>query len=168
MDLRLVVHRGLAQALIIAAITGSSVLFLQTFVPDWHHLLEVPPFLIILGVVVLTILSTPAQRLISRWLDPYLYRGRIEHSSALREATHRLSHLMQPSELGRELRDILHDAFVPEAFSMAARPLEDGPLEELFSDTEGIAKLFSVAITLVDGPRPAVIVVRPDAEKGRH
>jgi len=73
---------------------------------------------------------------------------------------------MQPSELGRELRDILHDAFVPEAFSMAARPLEDGPLEELFSDTEGIAKLFSVAITLVDGPRPAVIVVRPDAEKG--
>ncbi|PYN29297.1 MAG: hypothetical protein DMD76_01610 [Candidatus Rokuibacteriota bacterium] len=91
MDLRLVVHRGLAQALIIAAITGSTVLFLQTFVPDWHHLLEVPPFLIILGVVVLTILSTPAQRLISRWLDPYLYRGRIEHSSALREATHRLT-----------------------------------------------------------------------------
>src|SRR5207247_10048654 len=132
MDLRLVVHRGLAQALIIAAITGSSVLFLQTFVPDWHHLLEVPPFLIILGVVVLTILSTPAQRLISRWLDASLYRGRIEHSSALREATHRLSHLMQPSELGRELRDILHDAFVPAAFYTAARPLEHGTLAALF------------------------------------
>ena len=166
MDLRLVVHRGLAQALIVAAITGGTVLFLRTFVPEWHQALEIPPFLIILGVVVLTILSMPAQRLISRWLDPYLFRGRIEHSSALREATHRLSHLMQPSELGRELRDILHEAFVPEAFSMAARPLEDGPLEELFSDTEGIAKLFGVAMTMVDGPRPAVIVVRPDAEKG--
>ena len=166
MDLRIVVHRGLAQALIVAALTGSTILFLQTFVPEWHQALEVPPFLIVLGVVVLTILSTPAQRLISRWLDPYLYRGRIEHSSALREATHRLSHLMQPSELGRELREILHEAFVPETFSMAARPLEDGPLEELLSDTEGITKLFSIAMTMVDGPRPAVIVVRPDSEKG--
>lgn len=166
MDLRIVVHRGLAQAVIIAGLTGSTILFLQTFVPDWPQSLQVPPFALILGIVVLTILSTPAQRLISRCLDPYLYRGRIEHSSALREATHRLSHLMQPSELGRELRDILHDAFVPEAFSMAARPLEDGPLEELFSDTEGTEALFSVAMTMVDGPRPAVIVVRPDADKG--
>jgi len=166
MDLRIVVHRGLAQTLIVAAVTGSTILFLQTFAPEWHQALEVPPFLIVFGIVVLTILSTPAQRLISRWLDPYLYRGRIEHSSALREATHRLSHLMQPSELGRELREILHEAFVPETFSMAARPLEDGPLEELLSDTEGITKLFSVAMTMVDGPRPAVIVVRPDSEKG--
>jgi len=166
MDLRLVVHRGLAQALIVAALTGCVILFLHTFVPDWHQGLQLPPFVLILGIVVLTILSTPAQRLINRWVDPYLYRGRIEHSSALRAATHRLSHLMQPSELGRELRDILHEAFVPEAFSMAARPLEEGPLEELFSDTEGFANLFSVGMTMVDGPNPAVIVVRPDAERG--
>src|SRR5207247_7840445 len=156
----------LAQTLIVAAVTASTILFLQTFAREWHQALDVPPFLTVFGIVVLTILSTPAQRLISRWLDPYLYRGRIEHSSALREATHRLSHLMQPSELGRELREILHEAFVPETFSMAARPLEYGPLEELLSNTEGIAKLFSVAITLVDGPRPAVIVVVPEAETG--
>src|SRR3989449_8026438 len=166
MDLRLVVHRGLAQVLIVAPLTGAAILALHTIVPDWQRAIEVHPSLIILGIAILMILSTPAQRLISRWLDPYLYRGRIEHSSALREATHRLSHLMQPSGLARELREILHDAFVPEGFSMAACPLEGGPLEELFSDAEGIAELLSVATTTVDGPRPEVIVVRPDAERG--
>src|SRR5262249_4172875 len=166
MDLRIVVHRGLAQALIVAALTGCAVLFLHTLLPDWHQGLQVPPFVLILGIVVLTILSTPAQRLINRWVDPYLFRGRIEQSSALRAATHRLSHLMQPSELGRELRDILHETFVPEAFTIAARPLEEGPFEEIFSDIEVLSHLFSVAISMVNGPNPAVIVVRPDAERG--
>lgn len=168
MDLRVVVHRGLAQAMIVGALSGCVVLFLHLFVPDWHRGLQLPPFVLILGIVILTMLSTPAQRLINRWVDPYLYRGRIEHSSALRAATHRLSHLMQPSELGRELRDILHEAFVPEAFSMAARPLEDGPLEELFTETEGMTDLFIIGMSLGNGPNPAVIVVRPDADKGPH
>jgi signal transduction histidine kinase len=166
MDLRLVVHRGLAQAFIVAAVTGVAIIFARTIAPEWNEAVEVHPSLIILGIVILGILSTPAQRLVRRWLDPYLYRGRIEHSSALREATHRLSHLMQPSELAKELREILYEAFVPEAFCMAARPLDEGALEELFSDTEGLLELFSIAGGMVDSPRPAVVVVRPDAEKG--
>lgn len=166
MDLRLAVHRGLAHALIVAVLSGTAILIVRSLRPEWKHAIELPPSLVVFGIVLMTIASSPAQRFINRWLDPYLYRGRIEHSAALREATHRLSHLMQPSELARELRAILHDAFVPEAFSMAARPLDGGPLEELFSDAEGLTPLLSLTPVIIDQPRPAVVIVGPDIDAG--
>lgn len=167
MDLRLVIHRGLAYAFTMAFVSAVVIVFGRLTVPTWqvrHFAMHLDVLTIV--IVTLAMLSTPAQRLVSRLIDPYLYRGRIEYSSALRQATHRLSRLMQPTELCAELRHILTDAFVPESFTMVVRPLTGGALEQLTADTQSAADLFTIAALLSDEPNPSLLVVNPSREIG--
>jgi signal transduction histidine kinase len=114
----------------------------------------------------LVMLSSPIHRLITRLVDPYLFRGRVDYDKALRESTHRLSRLMQPNELADELKEILTTAFVPESFLMAARDLEGGTLREILSDTSAIPDLLPLTTELVDRPQPGAVLVDPASERG--
>lgn len=166
MDLRIVIDRSLAYSVAIAMFSAAAIYAVRWTVPESSRTLSIQADVLIILVVVLSMLSAPAQRIFSSLIDPYLYRGRIEYSSALRQATHRLSHLMQPSELAVQLRGILNEAFVPESFTMVARPLEGGTLEELSTDSPPDADLLTVAALMIDAATPSVLVVNPALETG--
>jgi len=111
MDLRLFINRGLASGLAVAIASAAFITIVRLVAPTWEA--EAVPLnadFLIIALVVLVMLSTPSQRFLAKVIDPYLYRGRIDHASALRTATRQLSRLMQPDELSAELRQILNEA----------------------------------------------------------
>jgi signal transduction histidine kinase len=164
MDLRIVVNRGLAFVVVISGISATAIVIGRKTIPTWtSDDLSISPDFFIIVVVVLVMLSSPAQRLLARLIDPYLYRGRIEHSSALHEATHRLSHLMQPVDLANEFRNILTDAFVPEFFAMAARPGDGRELDVLTAQNRTDNNLLASATQAIQRNRPGVLLVGPSA-----
>lgn len=135
MDLRLVIHRGLAYLVVLLAVSSAGVAVGRMLFSDWHtNRLSLPADLAVFLIAVFVMLSRPAERIFTRLIDPYLYRGRLDHSVALRDATHRLSHLMQPAEFSSELSAILLEAFVPESLLMVAQAPENGTFEVLYSD----------------------------------
>ena len=167
MDLRLFINRGLAYALAIAIASAVTILLGRLSFPSWEaEALLVHPDLVIIAVVVLTLLSNPVQRLFSRVVDPYLYRGRIDYAAALRGATRRLSRLMQPVELSAQLREVLAETFVPESFVMLVRPFGGRDFERLSSDAPTNADLLPLVALLPQQPYPAVFVVNPAQETG--
>lgn len=134
MDLRIFISRGLAYALAMAITSLVLIGGVRVAFPSWTG--EAHPNLIIVTVVALAMLTSPAQRFFSRVIDPYLYRG-IEHPLALRGATRRLSRLMQPGELATELRQILSEVLVPESFTMFVKSFGRDSLEPLWPDAVG-------------------------------
>lgn len=167
MDLRLFINRGLlfslAAALLSALVIGSA----RLVAPVWAgEALLVDPNILIISIVVLITLSNPFQRFCSRVIDPYLYRGRIDYSSALRDATRRLSRLMQPAELSRELRQILTQAFVPETFVMLVRPFESRVFEQVSEDAPSVVDLATLTTLMTQQPNPQVLLVNPAREFG--
>jgi signal transduction histidine kinase len=162
MDLRIVISRGLAYGILTIIVFGVLIGTTRlTAWPDKNVQIQSDTFLFIL--VALTMLTGPIQRIVNRLIDPYLYRGRIEYASALRHATHRLSHLMQPRQLAEELRQILAEVVVPERFVMAARPVEAGPFEELTDDPTNLSELVAVAALLFDTPTSSALIINPEA-----
>jgi signal transduction histidine kinase len=169
MDLRPVIHQGLAHLAVIAIAAGIAVGVARVIAFDWTTtMFALPTDAVIAAVVALLMLSAPINRLIVRFVDPYMFRRSIDYDSALRDATQRLGRLMQPVELAQELRQILKVAFVPETFAVAARPLERGELEALLADEVAIDRLLSIIMETVDHPRPRVLVVNPSDERGRR
>src|SRR5437879_3080827 len=135
MDLRIFISRGLAYALSMAGASALLIAGARLLFPTWE--VETPlvhPNFVIVAIVALAMLSSPAQRFFSRVMDPYLFRGGIEYSSALRGATRRLSRLMQPAELAAELRQILAEVLVPESFTMLVKSFESDTFEQLSSE----------------------------------
>lgn len=167
MDLRVVINRSLTYVVAVAVVSVAIVGVGRLFLPRWEpRSLVVAPDVLVIGAVAVWMLTGPGQRMLSRIVDPYLYRGRIEHSSALREATHKLSHLMQPVELAAQLQTILSDAFVPETFAMIARPLDGGPLEQLTPRTPNITDILTIATLVTGHTGPTVTLVNPGTETG--
>jgi signal transduction histidine kinase len=165
MDLRIVISRGLAYSALILAVFV--ILLASARLAGWTaKTLPAQPEILLLGIVVLAMLTSPIQSLVNRIIDPYLYRGRVEHASALRQATQRLSHLMQPKQVADELRQILEEVLVPESFAMAARPLEAGPFEELTDGQNNLTELVAAASLLVDTPTTGALIVNPEAARG--
>ncbi len=162
MDLRLFISRGFAYALAIAVTSATIITFTRFAFPGWEaEAVLVHPDIPIVAVVVLILLSPPAQQLFSTIIDPYLYRGRIDYPSALRGATRQLSQLMQPAELSARLREILTDAFVPESFVMLVRGFDSHEFEQLPADTRAAGDLLTLAALLTEQPNPTVFVVNP-------
>lgn len=167
MDLRLVINRGLAQLLVIGAISALGIGIARLAMTDGtDRILHIQTDFLIVAFVALFMVSAPVHRLVVRLVDPYLFRGRIDYDTALREATHRLSRLMQPKQLAEELKEILTSAFVPESFTMAARPLEGGTLEELSDGTPPLGDLFSVISLVTQRVQPCVLLVNAPGERG--
>jgi two-component system, NtrC family, nitrogen regulation sensor histidine kinase GlnL len=169
MDLRLVIHQGLAYLLVIAITAGSAVGLARLVNFDWTNAIPtIPSDVKIAALVTLLMLSAPIQRIVAYLVDPYLFRGRINYDSALREATQRLGRLMQPAELAQELRQIFTSAFVPEAFAFAARPVEGKDLEQLYAEKVEVRQLLPVILEAIGQSRPKVVVINPMMERGRQ
>ncbi len=167
MDLRLFINRGLAYGLTIAVASAVIISAARVFFPSWKAgSVPVHPDIVVVVMVVLTLLSNPVQRLLSKVVDPYLYRGRIDYPVALRGATRRLSRLMQPVELSSELREVLTGAFVPESFEMLVRPFDGRDFEPISADAPATADLLTLAALLTDRSSPAVFLVNPTQEVG--
>ena len=167
MDLRLFINRSLAYALTIALASGVVIVAAELFFPAWDaQAVPVHPYVLIVGLVVLILLTNPAQRLFSRVIDPYLFRGRADSTAALHGATRSLSTLMQPSELSKELHQLLSDAFVPEAFIMVVRRFDSDELEQLASDSPTGIDLPMLASLLATQPNPSVLLVSPSGLSG--
>ncbi|MBI2161592.1 MAG: hypothetical protein HYU25_14660 [Candidatus Rokubacteria bacterium] len=167
MDLRLVINRGLAHAVTIFLLSGALVALGRFVFETWSTApLAVQTDILVVSLVALLILSTPAQKLLDRLIDPYLYRGRIEHSSALRDATRRLSYLMQPAELSNELREILTEAFLPESFVMLAYPFDSQVLEQVSSDAPAAVDLLTLGTLMNEQSSSTVLIVNPSRETG--
>jgi signal transduction histidine kinase len=167
MDLRIVINRSLAYGILTVAVFA--VLFSTTHLlrlPDKNVYVQSDALLFL--VVALAMLTSPVQTIVNRLIDPYLYRGRIEYASALRNATHRLSHLMQPRQVAEELKQILMEAVVPERFVMAARPLEAGPFEELTDAPPDVNELVAVAALLFETPSSSALLVNPEAARATN
>ena len=167
MDLRLFINRGLASGLAVAIASAAFITIVRLVAPTWEA--EAVPLnadFLIIALVVLVMLSTPSQRFLAKVIDPYLYRGRIDHASALRTATRQLSRLMQPDELSAELRHILNEAFVPESFAMLVRPFERNALEQLSENPPAVVDLQTLATLMTEQPNPSVLVVNPARETG--
>lgn len=164
MDLRIVINRGLAYGVLALALFA--VLFSMRHAvgwPDGSTQIQSDTLLFIL--VALIVLTSPIQHIVNRLIDPYLFRGKIEYASALRSATHRLSHLMQPRQLADELRHILSETVVPESFAMAARPLEAGPFEDLSDGPSNLNELVAVAALLFETPSSSALMISPDSAR---
>ena len=167
MDLRLMISRGLAYAMALALVSSVIIAFARLAMTGWStNTLIVYPEVTVVLIVAFIMLSTPARHLFDQIIDPYLYRGRIEHSSALRQAARRLSHLMQPAELSAELRQILTEAFVPESFAILVRPFEGGSFEQLETDGPPVVDFRIVLALLRDRADTSVIVINPTQETG--
>jgi signal transduction histidine kinase len=165
MDLRIVIGRGLAYGILIIAASSFFLALLR--IVEWpERPLSLQTNLLLVAFVTLAMLTLPVQSVVNRIVDPYLYRGRLEYASALREATHRLSHLMQPRQLAEEMNQILRETVVPETFGMAARPLETGPFEELTDGPENLHELVAVAALLFENPATSALLIDPDASRG--
>jgi signal transduction histidine kinase len=121
------VNRGLAYAVLTAAASAVIIAILHTLEPRVVvNMLGYHSDILIVVLVVLLLVSTPAQRIITRTVDPYLFRGRTDHAAILQFATHRLNRLMQPDELAAELRHLFIEAFVPEYLTVLIIPAHGG------------------------------------------
>jgi len=166
MDLRLFISRGLAYALATAVASALVITSARVISPAWEAEAHfVHPNLVIVAIVALAMLSSPAQRFISSLIDPYLYRG-IEHPAALRGATRRLSRLMQPPELASELRQILAEVFVPESFRMVVKSFESDAFEQLSTEAPPDVDLHALEALHAGQPSTTVIVVSAAEEAG--
>jgi signal transduction histidine kinase len=129
LDLRLVIGRTVAHALAISFLSVTAVMLVDLWaVPsDWVPL-HSPRFAIAV-VVALLMLSAPGQRALSRSIDPYLFRSRVDYSVSLREAARRFSRLMPLENLCEDLRSLLTIVFVPETLSIFVRNADTDRLE---------------------------------------
>ena len=167
MDLRIFISRGLAYALSMAGASALLITGARLFFPTWG--VETPlihPNFVIVAIVALAMLSSPAQRFFSRVMDPYLFRGGIEYSSALRGATRRLSRLMQPTELAAELRQILAEVLVPESFTMLVKSFESDTFEDLTANATQAVDVQALSALRLGHSDTTVIVVNPAQETG--
>jgi len=164
MDLRLFISRGLAYALAMVVASALLIVSARLISPAWGaETLFVHPNLIVVTIVALAMLSSPAQRFISRLVDPYLYRG-IEHSVALTGATRRLSRLMQPAELASELRQILTEVLVPESFTLLVKSFPNDSFERLSPGTLRDIDPHALAALQSLQPNTSVFVINPAGE----
>jgi signal transduction histidine kinase len=164
MDLRLFISRGLAYALAMGVASAFLIVCARLISPAWEaETLFVHPNLVVVTIVALAMLSHPAQRFISRLVDPYLYRG-IEHSVALTGATRRLSRLMQPAELAAELRQILNEVLVPESFTLLVKAFPNDSFERLSPDTPPDIDPQTLVALHARQPGTSVFVVSPGEE----
>jgi len=168
MDLRVFISRGLAYALAMGVASALLITAARLISPAWEaEKLFVHPNLIVLTIVALALLTSPAQRFISRLVDPYLYRG-IEHSEALRGATRRLSRLMQPAELASELRQILAEVLVPESFTFLVKSFPNDSFDPLSTDSPpALIDPHAVADLHERQPATSVILINPTEEAGK-
>ena len=166
LDLRIFASRGLAYGVAIAIASGLSIAAARVIFPSWDaQTYFVHPNIVTITIVALAMLTSPAQRFLNRAIDPYLYRG-IEHATALRAATRRLSRLMQPTELAAELRQILGEVLVPESFTLLVKSFESDSFEQLLSEgSTHIDPRIWAALRLDHTSSGSVIVVNP-AENG--
>jgi len=158
MDLRLVLSRGMTY-LMASAFVSAVVIVVVRLVFFRGRMMPEPRDALIATIVSLLMLSVPGQRIVERLVDPYLYRRRLDYQSALRDAAHRLSRLMQPSELASELRSFLSDTFVPEAFAMIVRDSENQKVEALGATMPMKSSLQRAVTSLADGNSPSVFFV---------
>lgn len=140
MDLRPILHRGVAYALVTATLSITAIALVRLIAFGGHY----GPLhlnILIISIAGLTMLTVPAQRLIKRFTDPYLYRGRVEHSSALQLGMHRLASLMEPTKFGEQLRDIFAETLVPDSFTLLV--YNQNAYQQLISDlpSETVADL---------------------------
>ena len=169
MDLRVVIHRSFAYAGVTAAISALIIILTRVASVWTEDHVSVQPDILVIAFVAAAILSPPGQQLFNRLINPYLYRGGIDHVSALRSAMHRLSRLMQPAEVAAELRRILHETFVPESFVMVLQRADPVSLEPIACDNPEAAELFTSAPTLATFfsslSSTAALIVNPDLLK---
>jgi signal transduction histidine kinase len=167
MDLRIFISRGLAYALSMAGASALLIAGTRLLFPIWD--VETPlvhPNFVIVAIVALVMLSSPAQRFFSRVMDPYLFRGGIEYPSALRGATRRLSRLMQPTEVAAELRQILAEVLVPESFTMLVKSFESDTFEDLTANATQAVDVQALSALQLGHSDATVIVVNPAQETG--
>ena len=166
MDLRIFVSRGLAYALAMAAASAVLIVSARLVFPTWAASTSlVHPNIVIMTIVALLMLSSPAQRFFSRVLDPYLHRG-IEQPVALAGATRRLNRLMQPAELAAELRQILSEVLVPESFTMLVTSFESDSFEQLSAESSPEVDPRALAALHAEQPNTTVVMVSPSEEIG--
>ena len=159
MDFRLFISRGLAYVLAMVVASALLITSARLISPAWEaESLFVHPNLVVVTIVALVMLSSPAQRFITRLVDPYLYRG-IEHSVALTGATRRLSRLMQPAEFASELRQILTEVLVPESFTLLVKSFPNDSFERLSPDAPPNIDPHALAALQSRQPNTSVFVV---------
>jgi signal transduction histidine kinase len=132
LDLRLIVNRGLAYSLAIAAVSAATLGLARA--AALHT--AIPPIradLLLAFVIGLAMLTAPLQRVLDRLIDPYLYRNRFDHASALRDATHRLGRLMEPLAFAEELRALFAETLVPVSVTVLL-PARDDKFDCLYSE----------------------------------
>jgi len=166
MDLRPVINRGITYILTLSLVSAVIIVLGRTLVPGWAADILIRPEIMVIALVTFVMLATPARRFLDHVIDPYLYRGTFQDSSAWREATRRLSRLMQPTELAAQLKQLVSEAFVPESFAMLVRPLEGGAFEALSETTPITLNLNTLDALLAPLPNTAVVVVNPVGEIG--
>ena len=166
LDLRPVINRAITYVLTVSIVSAVIIALGRTTAPGWAADVLVRPEIVVITIVTFVMLSTPARSLLDHVIDPYLYRGRVEDSSALRGATRRLSRLMQPAELATELHQLLTEGFVPESFAMLVRPLESSAFEPLSGSAPPVLNLHALDALLAQQRNTAVIVVNPVGESG--
>jgi len=141
LDLRPVIHRGVAHGAVTGLVAAVALTIVRLLPATSNQTISVQLELSVVALVVLLMASAPAQRVFARVLDPYLYRGALDHGSALSHSTRRLSRLMQPDQVASELQSILTAAFVPESYVMVARSGPGGEFRRLSATDDRLEDL---------------------------
>lgn len=135
LDLRLVVHRGAAYTFFMFAVLSTVFIALRLLPSEAARSTTTLPFDVAVTIIVAVgLLLTPGQWIFRRLIDPYLYRNRVNYSTELRLATRRLTRLMLPEEIARELRSIIVRCFSTETCLMILRTSSERELEQYPSD----------------------------------
>ncbi len=128
LDLRLAIGRGLGLALVAG---GASVAVLATLQQLGLGRFDEPVGLPIGAVVVMTIVavlaSAPLAPRLARVIDAYFLRGRPDPDLALSDAVRRLTRLLTPETIAKELQRVLVSTLVPEWVTILTRPLDTPP-----------------------------------------
>jgi signal transduction histidine kinase len=100
LDLRLVIHRGSAYAVLILLIASAALVLGRTITPGWKDL-PIGAERDVLGAIgIILLLLTPLPlRLLTLLLDTYLLRRQVDAGILLTSAARSLSRLMQPHDL---------------------------------------------------------------------
>lgn len=135
MDIRVVIHRSLVFALVIVGLSVGVLATIWLIFPPWlAESVTLPLGAVVLSLIAALVLSAPGAYRIERLLATYLWRGRLDHSRALREAARSLAQVIELPMLAKEVRNILAATVVPETVTLLVQMPNGQSPEPLIAD----------------------------------
>jgi len=170
LDLRLAIGRALGLTLLAGGVSVVALVLLQEFGASdrAQSVTRVPLGTVVLLVVTAVLFTTPFTPRLIRIFDSYMLRGRPDLNQALSDATRRLTRLLTPAEIAREIENTLFSSLIPEWVTVYLQPLDPltGPTTSEAKPTVPLSReAVEQAAWALDTTAPSVqVITSPDED----